>query len=121
MDMCNSVRISVFQLSLFGEISMQNRLTLGIFLALSAAALNSTIGIFSKVLIEQGLTIEAISFIKTIIAFVLVSIVLFRQPQKEQQQSICPHYSSTDRKSTRLNSSHVSISYAVFCLKKKNK
>src|SRR5699024_12704110 len=27
---------------------------------------------------------------------------------------------SRDRKSTRLNSSHVSISYAVFCLKKKN-
>src|SRR5207249_11474860 len=26
---------------------------------------------------------------------------------------------SRDRKSTRLNSSHVSISYAVFCLKKK--
>src|SRR5690554_7451725 len=26
-----------------------------------------------------------------------------------------------DRKSTRLNSSHVRISYAVFCLKKKNK
>src|SRR5439155_23180973 len=26
-----------------------------------------------------------------------------------------------DRKSTRLNSSHVAISYAVFCLKKKNK
>src|SRR5690625_3770895 len=28
---------------------------------------------------------------------------------------------STDRKSTRLNSSHVAISYAVFCLKKKRK
>src|SRR5690349_23077196 len=27
---------------------------------------------------------------------------------------------SGDRKSTRLNSSHVEISYAVFCLKKKN-
>src|ERR1039457_6682898 len=27
--------------------------------------------------------------------------------------------SSTDRKSTRLNSSHLPISYAVFCLKKK--
>src|SRR3712207_8784364 len=26
----------------------------------------------------------------------------------------------TDRKSTRLNSSHANISYAVFCLKKKN-
>src|SRR5439155_20105744 len=29
-------------------------------------------------------------------------------------------WSSLDRKSTRLNSSHVAISYAVFCLKKKN-
>src|SRR5690606_41644729 len=28
---------------------------------------------------------------------------------------------SLDRKSTRLNSSHVKISYAVFCLKKKNR
>src|SRR3712207_7825056 len=28
--------------------------------------------------------------------------------------------SSSDRKSTRLNSSHANISYAVFCLKKKN-
>src|SRR5690606_41216865 len=28
---------------------------------------------------------------------------------------------SIDRKSTRLNSSHVKISYAVFCLKKKKK
>src|SRR5690606_39381864 len=28
--------------------------------------------------------------------------------------------SAPDRKSTRLNSSHVKISYAVFCLKKKN-
>src|SRR3712207_8361790 len=30
-----------------------------------------------------------------------------------------PSLSSTDRKSTRLNSSHANISYAVFCLKKK--
>src|SRR5438132_9079390 len=29
--------------------------------------------------------------------------------------------SDSDRKSTRLNSSHTVISYAVFCLKKKNK
>src|SRR5207249_5375031 len=29
-----------------------------------------------------------------------------------------PTATATDRKSTRLNSSHVSISYAVFCLKK---
>src|SRR5207245_4839682 len=31
------------------------------------------------------------------------------------------HRRARDRKSTRLNSSHGSISYAVFCLKKKNK
>src|SRR5437870_8732806 len=30
-----------------------------------------------------------------------------------------PPLSGRDRKSTRLNSSHVAISYAVFCLKKK--
>src|SRR5436309_6052821 len=30
-------------------------------------------------------------------------------------------FSDADRKSTRLNSSHVKISYAVFCLKKKKK
>src|SRR3712207_9235347 len=30
-----------------------------------------------------------------------------------------PHRSYRDRKSTRLNSSHANISYAVFCLKKK--
>src|SRR5690349_23098042 len=30
-------------------------------------------------------------------------------------------FGERDRKSTRLNSSHVEISYAVFCLKKKNK
>src|SRR5207302_10740629 len=29
-------------------------------------------------------------------------------------------FANRDRKSTRLNSSHVKISYAVFCLKKKN-
>src|SRR3712207_7995330 len=29
------------------------------------------------------------------------------------------HFSRADRKSTRLNSSHANISYAVFCLKKK--
>src|SRR3712207_8899311 len=34
-------------------------------------------------------------------------------------QSILPKLRRKDRKSTRLNSSHANISYAVFCLKKK--
>src|SRR3712207_8974379 len=38
--------------------------------------------------------------------------------------SSCPRYKvscEADRKSTRLNSSHANISYAVFCLKKKKR
>src|SRR3989454_6671180 len=34
---------------------------------------------------------------------------------------IAPDWRGLDRKSTRLNSSHLVISYAVFCLKKKKK
>src|SRR5690242_20935092 len=37
------------------------------------------------------------------------------------QGTIKRHNFGRDRKSTRLNSSHMSISYAVFCLKKKKK
>src|SRR3712207_7308917 len=36
-----------------------------------------------------------------------------------QEPDLAAH--ATDRKSTRLNSSHANISYAVFCLKKKTK
>src|SRR3712207_8199212 len=53
-----------------------------------------------------------------------------RQPQHfGGQQHVLPHGEAAeesallgrvDRKSTRLNSSHANISYAVFCLKKKN-
>src|SRR5947209_10620175 len=37
------------------------------------------------------------------------------------QQSVILDNAIVDRKSTRLNSSHANISYAVFCLKKKKK
>src|SRR5438874_8961447 len=40
-------------------------------------------------------------------------------PEKDLGLIFEPFY-RVDRKSTRLNSSHVEISYAVFCLKKKN-
>src|SRR5699024_10103845 len=41
------------------------------------------------------------------------------QPAEIEQTSLEIGTQAKDRKSTRLNSSHVSISYAVFCLKKK--
>src|SRR5437868_15514752 len=49
---------------------------------------------------------------------------LLRSLLHTRAESTPPHhrrFSPRDRKSTRLNSSHVSISYAVFCLKKKIK
>src|SRR2546430_8631056 len=39
---------------------------------------------------------------------------------REGRIVLCVPAHSADRKSTRLNSSHSQISYAVFCLKKKN-
>src|SRR5947208_12793644 len=48
-----------------------------------------------------------------------------REPHVERRGATKPRRtgsdSSADRKSTRLNSSHQIISYAVFCLKKKKK
>src|SRR5688572_33304158 len=38
---------------------------------------------------------------------------------RNRRRVLCWIKQSTDRKSTRLNSSHSQISYAVFCLKKK--
>src|ERR1035438_1619759 len=40
-------------------------------------------------------------------------------PQRQRRQTPKPNRDTVDRKSTRLNSSHLGISYAVFCLKKK--
>src|SRR5258705_9608368 len=52
-----------------------------------------------------------------------------RRGERDDQQAVDdlhhqrrqPHTRKLDRKSTRLNSSHLGISYAVFCLKKKKK
>src|SRR5437868_7672620 len=48
-------------------------------------------------------------------------IFLIAPPGAEQADKLGEKHGPLDRKSTRLNSSHVSISYAVFCLKKKKK
>src|SRR2546422_4997018 len=44
-----------------------------------------------------------------------------RGPRYKVQEGVISTAQLTDRKSTRLNSSHGYISYAVFCLKKKKK
>src|SRR5436305_12230162 len=45
----------------------------------------------------------------------------YTKPPRESRSLTGRCRLSQDRKSTRLNSSHVRISYAVFCLKKKKK
>src|SRR5690606_41898493 len=46
---------------------------------------------------------------------------LYHAVRAAYTRGCCSMSIQTDRKSTRLNSSHVKISYAVFCLKKKRK
>src|SRR3989454_2428815 len=48
----------------------------------------------------------------------LVASAIHRQSARAAKPFVCVN---SDRKSTRLNSSHLVISYAVFCLKKKKK
>src|SRR5207249_5736391 len=55
----------------------------------------------------------------------IISFLLSSERERRSPNSGCgiaagDEVTRRDRKSTRLNSSHVSISYAVFCLKKKN-
>src|SRR5699024_11739781 len=56
-----------------------------------------------------------------IVLVIIVSIVIVVLMDRAQRRIPIHHSKKAtgDRKSTRLNSSHVSISYAVFCLKKK--
>src|SRR5207302_8499540 len=54
--------------------------------------------------------------------FLAISTALSGQSPSTRQPSVAAGWrvEGEDRKSTRLNSSHVKISYAVFCLKKKS-
>src|SRR3989442_8698698 len=60
---------------------------------------------------DSGLDIDALK---------VVAAGVNSQRSPERACVLVTHYQRLDRKSTRLNSSHVRISYAVFCLKKKN-
>lgn len=64
------------------------KIILGIILALSAAALNASIGIFSKVLLQHGLNPQDIAFFKTIAAFLLLSVILINKPFNVQKKAI---------------------------------
>ena len=62
--------------------------SLGVSFALAAAALNAMIGIFSVLLMNTGLKSNDIAFLKTIIAFVLLSVLLRKTPKRMQYQHL---------------------------------
>src|SRR2546426_4630660 len=65
--------------------------------------------IFSKEDLEAVMKLEADRFQR----------LKYPEPSYKTESLAVRSYKRTDRKSTRLNSSHLVISYAVFCLKKK--
>jgi drug/metabolite transporter (DMT)-like permease len=61
---------------------------LGFVFALTAAALNATIGIFSILLMNTGLKSNDIAFLKTLIAFILLSALLSKTPRRRQTKHL---------------------------------
>src|SRR5690554_5803950 len=83
---------------------------LGIALIFSSQAFVN-IGVNMGLLLTKGLTLPLVSYggSSLLVMAIMIALVL----------RIGTDAIIIDRKSTRLNSSHVRISYAVFCLKKK--
>lgn len=60
----------------------------GFFFALTASALNATIGVISVLLMNTGLKSNDIAFLKTLIAFILIHILLRKIPKKIQHRHL---------------------------------
>ena len=74
---------------------------------------------FDDVMVKKHLDCEDISYNSA-----LIFERYYNENKLDSAHSILKYWQDKcglDRKSTRLNSSHLLISYAVFCLKKKNK
>ncbi|WP_373746395.1 DMT family transporter [Neisseria dentiae] len=65
-----------------------NNILLGIIFALAAAALNGSIGVISKLLMNSGLNSNDIAFLKTAIACILLSVLLIKTPIAKQMAFI---------------------------------
>src|SRR5690606_41875090 len=98
-------------LSFFIALALQPNTTLFPYTTLFRSYLDNSLtsGIFTEKEADLLLTFLAH------VAFATEIDSLSRKSQAPRQ----PEKKPVDRKSTRLNSSHVKISYAVFCLKKK--
>src|SRR5690606_40579983 len=68
---------------------------------------------------KQADAANEISYIRREVTMLRRIVIPLRRTLAEITVKDMKRFSDRDRKSTRLNSSHVKISYAVFCLKKK--
>src|SRR5690625_3304210 len=92
------------------EMSLRNILWTGLPIGLAIGA------------VESGTLAFGLLAIPLLAVSVIYGVKIFRERPKLVQSNITEFksgdYTAIDRKSTRLNSSHVAISYVVFCFKK---
>src|SRR5690554_7175887 len=81
-----------------------------------APAIEQVADAFVNTLLQDGKIVACANGNANVVAQYFCTALLSRF---DQERPALPAINLGDRKSTRLNSSHVRISYAVFCLKKK--
>src|SRR5689334_23567903 len=84
----------------------------------------SRIGLYNRVVAPDRLAAEARSWAERLargpsFGLEVTKKMVLREATMDLESAMAAEVEIQDRKSTRLNSSHSSISYAVFCLKKK--
>src|SRR5437868_4100389 len=94
-----------------GPAVLVNR-KIGFYTLRAVVGLVSMLSWFYGITIVPLATATAVNFTAPLFATLAAALILHEDVRLRRW---------ADRKSTRLNSSHVSISYAVFCLKKKKK
>src|SRR3712207_7746482 len=68
---------------------------------------------------SQAIEANGVLYVSGQIPFVPATMTLVSDDVQAQTRQSLENIGAIDRKSTRLNSSHANISYAVFCLKKR--
>src|SRR5690625_7085149 len=71
---------------------------------------------------QEAVLLKYGAFIQTVVDFLIIAVVIFAAVKimNTLKREEVVEESLTDRKSTRMNYSHVAISYAVICFNKKN-
>src|SRR3712207_6914824 len=96
--------VGMFELTFLTAGPDSQTLVVALYYAMSAAGIRA----------QQSVDAMAVIYTSTMLVLLVVALRFVNPTQLVARVKEAP-----DRKSTRLNSSHANISYAVFCLKKK--